>query len=129
MSDNNNNKPENILLIDDDEFIRDIYTTKFSESGMRTVTATNGEEGIEALAEENFDVILVDMIMPKMDGTEFLEQFYENNDQGSVVIILSNQGQPDDINKAEQFAIDDYIIKANLIPSEVVDEIIRVYNE
>jgi len=122
------NKPENILLIDDDEFIRDIYSTKFSESGVDITTAENGTEALEMLAEKDFDVVLVDMVMPEMDGIEFLEQFYENHDQDSVVIILSNQGQPKDVDKAQAFDIDGYIIKANNVPSEILDEITRIYN-
>jgi CheY-like chemotaxis protein len=126
------NKPENILLVDDDEFIRDIYSTKFSESGVDVTTAENGKRALEMLAEKDFDVVLVDMIMPKMDGAEFLERFYESHDQQSqkgVVIILSNQGQPKDVDKAQAFDIDGYIIKANNVPSEVLDEITRIYNQ
>ena len=121
-------KPENILLVDDDEFIRDIYSTKFSESGIDVTSAENGKKALGLLADNNFDVVLLDMVMPEMDGIEFLEQFYENHDQESVVIILSNQGQPEDVDKAQTFDIDGYIIKANNIPSEILDEITRIYN-
>ncbi|PSO45522.1 MAG: hypothetical protein BRC25_02005 [Parcubacteria group bacterium SW_6_46_9] len=123
------NKPENILLVDDDEFIRDIYSTKFSESGIDVTPAENGTAALAMLAEKDFDVVLVDMIMPEMDGAKFLEQFYENHDQESVVIILSNQGQPEDVDKAQVFDIDGYIIKANNVPSEVLHEITRIYNQ
>jgi len=123
-------KPNSVLLVDDDEFIRDIYSTKFAESGIHIAVTEDGEEALDTLKEEHFDVILVDIIMPKVDGIELLEKLDEReNMEDTKVIVLSNQGQPRDIDKAKEFDIDGYVIKANHVPSEVLDEITRVYNQ
>jgi len=130
MPESSDRNPESILLIDDDEFIRDIYSTKFTESGIEITVAENGKGGLEAIAKNSFDVVLVDMIMPGMDGVEFLEKFFDQYGQTNTsVIVLSNQGQPEDIDDAEQFDIDGYIIKANNVPSEILEEITRIYNQ
>lgn len=121
---------QNVLLIDDDDFIQDIYTTKFTEEGIDVTTAQDGSAAIEKLRESDFDAILADIIMPNTDGLEFLKQLRAENLAGDAsVIILSNQGQPEDIDNAEQFDIDGYIIKASKVPSEVLDKIKEIHTQ
>lgn len=126
-------KPEGlqrILLVDDDDFIQDVYIKKFEEEGLEVVTADNGEDGLERLREDSFDAVLIDMIMPGMDGMEFLETIREENlAESASVIVLSNQGQPDDMESAQEFDIDGYIIKASNVPSKILEEIIDIYQE
>ena len=123
-------KPNSVLLVDDDEFIRDIYSTKLAEAGIHIAVTEDGKKALDILKEEHFDVILVDIIMPNVNGIELLKKLGEReNMEDTKVIVLSNQGQPRDIDKAEEFDIDGYIIKANHVPSEVLDEITSVYNQ
>lgn len=123
-------KPQTILLVDDDDFIQDVYTTEFEESGLSVETADDGEEGLEKLRSDSFDAVLVDVIMPGMDGLEFLEALREEGlAQSASVIVLSNQGQPDDVESAEAYDIDGYIIKASKVPSEILEEIIDIYQQ
>lgn len=126
-------KPEGlqrVLLVDDDDFIQDVYIKKFEEEGLEVVTADDGEEGLQKLREDNFDAVLIDMIMPGVDGMQFLKTIREESLAGSAsVIVLSNQGQPDDIESAEQFDIDGYIVKASSVPSKILEEIIDIYQE
>jgi CheY-like chemotaxis protein len=114
-----------ILLIDDDAFLRDMYATKFTECG-HTVDAA--DSAVAALAklqiDSKFDVILLDMIMPGMGGVELIKEiklrFPESTAQ---YIVLSNQGQHEDIEEAKEAGANGYIIKAESIPSDVVKKV------
>lgn len=127
---NEKNKVQKLLLIDDDEFLLDIYSIKFREEGIETTTAESGSEALELLKEQEFDLILLDIIMPKMDGLEVLKKIRDQNLANSTcLVVLSNQGRPEDIEKAEEFDIDGYIIKASTVPSEVLERIEEIYQK
>lgn len=116
-----------ILLIDDDVFLRDMYATKFSESGHVVTAVETAERALEALEKEKHDVVLLDMIMPGMTGVEFLREANARNIlNNTVCIVLSNQGGKDEIDSALRAGAKGYIIKAELIPSEVVQEVTRI---
>jgi CheY-like chemotaxis protein len=121
----------NILLIDDDQFLLDMYSLKFTNSGHQITTAREGEDGLQQIKGGLVpEVILLDMIMPKMNGLEFLEEYRkENLSPKSLIVMLTNQGQSTDIEAAEKFDIKGYIIKATTIPSEVVHEVERIAKE
>ncbi len=113
-----------ILLVDDDAFLRDMYATKFSESGHKVDAADSPDMALGKLEKGDFDVVLLDMIMPGMTGVELIlkanEQFPDNK---MKFIVLSNQGQEDDIEEAERAGAIGYIVKAEMIPSDVVKEV------
>jgi CheY-like chemotaxis protein len=101
-----------------------MYNLKFQQAGYDVVCFTDSEKASEALRSDGkFDAILLDLVMPKIDGFEVLRMIREENLCGEnvVVVILSNQGQDKDIARAEEFGIDGYLIKANTLPSEVLD--------
>ncbi|MFN3188386.1 MAG: response regulator [Candidatus Paceibacteria bacterium] len=117
-----------ILLVDDDMFLRDMYATKFSECAHEVVAVENTAEALRTLEQDKkFDVILMDMIMPGMSGTEFLESAKEILSQAGIkAIMLSNQGQDEDIDEAKAAGAIGYLIKAHMIPSEVVREVEKI---
>lgn len=122
-----------ILIIDDDNFMLDMYAVKFKEQNFEVSAHIDSRKAIEKLKEGySPDVILLDIIMPDIDGFEFLEIIKkEKLAEDSVLIALSNQWQEEDIKKAKEFGVDNYIIKANTIPSEVlskVEDIIKNHN-
>jgi len=113
-----------ILLVDDDEFLVDMYSVKFEEEGFRVDLAMDGKECIRRLRKEDFDILLLDLVMPAVDGFEVLDSINEEKLRyGLVVIVLSNQGTADNIEKARDKGIDVYIVKANAVPSEVVSKV------
>lgn len=116
-----------ILLVDDDSFLRDMYATKFSQEGHDIVVARNGEEGEELFRNEGpFDVVLLDMIMPGISGLELIERVTADEAaKDTKIVVLSNQGDHNDIQKAKDAGAIGYIIKAEAIPSEVVDRVIE----
>lgn len=118
-----------ILLVDDDLFLRDMYATKFSETGHEVSAVDHGERALSQLeSDDSFDVILVDMVMPGMNGTELVRQMKERNlAEHSLLIVLSNQGQQADIDEAKEAGVSEYIIKAEHIPSDVVRRVEEFY--
>lgn len=118
-----------IYLVDDDRFLLDLYAIKFKNTGHDVTVFGGGEELLAALRKSDApapDAILLDLIMPGVSGFEALEAIRkEHLAQGAKIIILSNQGQDADIEKAKRFSADGYIIKASAIPSEVLAETLR----
>lgn len=118
-----------IYLVDDDRFLLDLYAVKFRNAGHDVSVFGGGEDLLIALRKKDAkapDAILLDLIMPGIGGFEALETIRkENLAKNAKVIILSNQGQDSDIEKAKQLSADGYIIKASAIPSEVLTETLR----
>src|SRR3989344_2365113 len=117
-----------VLIVDDDRFLLNMYSIKFKKSGFEVDTASGGEEVLHKLREgATPDVLLLDVVMPSMDGLELLENIRkEKLVPNATVIILSNQNQPTDIERAKNLGIASYIVKASSIPSEVVAEVVKV---
>ena len=113
-----------ILLVDDDAFLRDMYATKFIENGHSIEVAKTGEEAVQILKEQTFDTVLMDMVMPGMTGLELLAKIKEmKSEQEPKCIVLSNQGSREDVDAATKAGATGYIIKAEMIPSEVVETV------
>jgi CheY-like chemotaxis protein len=124
----NEEKAYKILITDDDKFILNMYAIKFQKEKFDVTTASNGAEALKIL-ESGYvpDAMVLDVIMPVMDGLEFLGAMREKKlAPNATVLMLSNQGQSSDIDKAKQLGIDGYIVKATTIPSEVVTEVTRM---
>ena len=121
-------KKQKVLIIDDDRFLLNMYSIKFKKSGFDVEIAVGGEDALAKLREGSVpDIMLLDLVMPKMDGLELLETVRkEKLASQATVIILSNQNQPADIERAKSLGIASYIVKASSIPSEVVAEVIKV---
>jgi len=113
-----------ILLVDDDEFLLDMYSVKFKETGYEVDIASSGDEALEKIKRNPYPVILLDVVMPGLDGFEVLSQMRKDGlAKDSVVIILSNLGQKEDIERGLALGAHDYIIKAHFTPREVVEKI------
>lgn len=126
-----NEDKRKILIVDDDKFLLDMYSIKFTESGFNIETAFSGAEALERV-EKGFrpDIYLVDIVMPTMDGFELIRQMKAKKvDLDSAVVVLSNLGQKDDIEKALSLGVDGYIVKASATPSEVVAKVIEIFNK
>ena len=117
-----------IYLVDDDRFLLDMYAVKFRAQGHEVTAFSSGKDLLEALKEKPApDAMLLDVVMPEIDGFEILEDIRkEKLIPTTKVIILSNQGQDSDIEKAKTLGAAGYIIKASAIPSEVYTETISI---
>lgn len=117
-----------VYLVDDDRFLLDLYAVKFKNAGHEVSVFGSGEDLLTVLRKGDAtpDAILLDLIMPGVGGFETLETIRkEKLAKSTKIIILSNQGQDSDIERAKQLAADGYIIKASAIPSEVLAETLR----
>ncbi len=100
-----------------------MYATKFLKEGFELIQAFDGEEGLEKAKAIKPDLILLDIIMPKLDGFVVLKTLKQDNELKRIpVILLTNLGQDEDIRKAKELGADDYFIKDNHTPAEVVDK-------
>ena len=119
-----------MLIVDDDKFLLNMYSIKFNKNNFDVDSAVTGEEALKKIKEGcNPDIILLDVVMPGMDGFDLLNNLRKDEKNSNMMIImLTNQGQLADIEKAKKFNVNGYIIKATTIPSEVVEEVSRIYN-
>ena len=117
-----------IFLVDDDRFLLDMYAIKFKNAGNDVTAFQSGDEALAALKKgPDPDAMLLDVVMPGLTGFEVLEQIRrENLAPTTKVIMLTNQGQDSDLEKAKELKTAGYIVKASAIPSEVYEETIAI---
>jgi DNA-binding response OmpR family regulator len=113
-----------VLLVEDDKMLADMYVTKFSKEGMEIMKADDGAKGLEMAKKEKPDLILLDIIMPKLDGFAVLKELKKDPGMGGThILLLTNLGQSEDVEKGKQLGADDYFIKANHTPAEIVEKV------
>lgn len=117
-----------VYIIDDDSFLLDMYAIKFKECGVDGDAMSDPTAALEKLRAGGApDVILVDLIMPGINGFDVLETIKkEGLAKNSRLVVLSNQGQQEDIDKANKLGVSGYIVKASAIPSEVCDKVLAI---
>ncbi|HEX2792469.1 MAG TPA: response regulator [Candidatus Paceibacterota bacterium] len=120
-----------LYLVDDDRFLLDMYAVKFKAAGHEVTAFSKGEEVLQALRDKPApNALLLDVVMPGMGGFEILDAIRkENLGEGMKVIMLTNQGQDQDLDRAKELRSDGYIIKASAIPSEVFAETIKIIEQ
>ena len=110
-----------VLVVEDDKFLVNAYRVKFEKMGYEIKIALDGVEALEVLGKWRPDVVILDLVMPKMDGYEFLEKMRAIPEYEKIpVLIASNLGQNEDLNKAKEMGANNYVIKGNLSLSELV---------
>jgi len=114
-----NTNSKNILLIEDDPVILRMYSTKLNNSGYMVKEALNGEEALAALKSFHPDIILLDLMLPRLDGFGFLEQA-KPIIGNTPVLILTNLSQETDKARAKSLGAVDFLIKADITPQDVV---------
>ncbi|MFA6422635.1 MAG: response regulator [Candidatus Buchananbacteria bacterium] len=116
-----------ILIVEDDVFLSDLYKTKMELEGFKVFVAYDGEKGFEVAKKNVPDIILLDLILPKMNGFQALEKIKNNASTKEIpVIILTNLSQKADVDKGLKMGAKDFLIKAHFMPSEVVEKIKKI---
>jgi DNA-binding response OmpR family regulator len=113
-----------ILLVEDDKFLRELMSKKLLSLGFEVSTAPDGETGIEKIKAEKPEVVLLDLILPGINGFEVLEKAKKDPETASIpVIILSNLGQSEDIERGLKLGAKDFLVKAHFTPQEIVNKL------
>ncbi|MEA2113674.1 MAG: response regulator [Patescibacteria group bacterium] len=120
-----------ILIIEDDSFLSEMYETKLTQSGFEVGTAFDGKTGLNKAKDGSYDLILLDIVLPKMDGFEVLSEIKKPDSaiKETPVVLLTNLGQKSEVEKGIRLGADEYIIKAHFTPTAVVDKIKRLFKE
>jgi len=115
-------KNAKILIVEDDKSIRDLYDLKLTKAGFNVLTAENGGVGWDMATKELPDLILLDVMMPVMNGFEVLKKLRNKTETKEIpVVILSNYGEVDQMTQGFLVGATDYLIKAEHTPSDVLD--------
>ena len=119
---------QKILIIEDDTFLSEMYATKLTQAGFKVEIADDGQKGIDKAKEGQPDLILLDIVLPKVDGFEALKQLKSDSLLKNIpIILLTNLGQKTDVEKGLTLGADAYIIKAHYTPAAVVAKIKEVF--
>ena len=122
-------KLKKVLIVEDDPFISDIYMVELENQGYEVELAPNGEKAMEKLNKDSFDLMLLDILMPQKDGFAVLKELKDNPNFKMAVIVLSNLGKKEHIEKAIELGANDYIIKTQFTPQEVLGKIKEIFLE
>ena len=118
---------KHILIIEDEDVLREVLVKKFIHEGYKVSASVNGEEGLNSIRSLKPDAVLLDIMMPKMNGFEVLKHLQENGEIIPPTVIISNSGQPVEIDKAISLGATDYVVKAQITPEEVVLKINKIF--
>ena len=118
------NLNKTILLADDDQFILVAYKDGLTRAGYRVVAAQDGEEALNILKTLEPDLILLDLIMPKVNGFEVLQKVKSSDRLKDIpVIVLTNLSQDSDENEVRSFGVNDFLVKADVSLKDLLDRV------
>lgn len=113
-----------ILLVEDEDFIRDLYVRQLTKAGFQVKFAVDGQSGLNTLAQETFDLLLLDIMLPGINGLQLLKEFKTKNPNSKMItILLTNLGQEAVIKEGFELGAQAYLIKASYTPDQVVSEV------
>lgn len=119
-----------VLIVEDDKFLRDLISEKLQKEGYVVTEAVDGREGLEKIKEVKPAIVLLDLVIPETDGFEFLRIISGDKEIAATpIIVLSNLGSKEDIERARSLGAKDFLVKANYTPGEIIAEIKKIVSE
>ena len=116
-----------LLLVEDDRFLRRACEVSLRQRGFSVTSAVDGEEGLRLARSEPWDLILLDMLLPKLSGLEVLKTLRRNEaTRGLRVLVLSNSSREQDVQEVTQLGVEGYLVKSNLSLQELGDRVTRI---
>ena len=117
-------KKASVLIIEDDSYISDMYRIKLESENFEVTTAEDGIAGLKILRKQKPDIVLLDIVMPKVDGFNILKTIKRNPELKEIpIVLLTNLSQKENVERGFELGADSYIIKAHFTPSEVVEKV------
>ncbi len=122
--------PKKILFVEDDEGFFNIFSVPLKMKGYDVIHVADGARAVDTITQEKPDLILMDIILPGTSGLDILKEIKENEETKPIkVVMLTNFGNDDNINKAMEYGAEDYYMKYNVVPSELPDKIAVLLGE
>jgi DNA-binding response OmpR family regulator len=116
-----------ILIIEDDIFLQDLEVNKLKKNNFEIITASTGDEALEKINEPNIDLVLLDLILPGVEGLEILRKIKENKNSKNIpVIVFSNLSEEKDIIKAKELGATDFMVKSNFSLGDLAEHINKI---
>lgn len=113
-----------ILVIEDDPILVKMYREKFTSEGFNVLTAVDGESGLDMALKSKVDIILLDVMLPRMSGIDLLKRLREHEKgKNTLVMVLTNLADPDEKQRALNLGVKDYMVKAMQNPGQVVSKV------
>jgi len=118
-----------ILIVEDDESISNMYQTKMKQLGLNILAAADGARGLEEAKKQKPDLIILDVILPQLDGFSILEELKKGKETAKIpVLMLTNLSTTEDQEKANKLGANGYIVKANITPAELSETVKKILN-
>ena len=129
MSQEKKIKKPKLLIVEDDKFLLDLLKKGFTDQGIDIDIAIDGEDALDKISKNPPDLILLDLILPKVDGFEVLERIKKDPESSKIpVIILSNLGQKEEIERGLKLGAEDYLVKASFPLEQIVAKVKKTFN-
>lgn len=112
-----------ILIVEDEQMLIEMYEEKFTQEGFEVDTARSAEQGLEMLKRGAPDLVLLDILLPKGSGIYFLKQMKKTDFASIPVVAFSNYNDPETKHQAKQLGVEDYLIKTDYTPDEVIEKV------
>jgi len=122
--------PKNILILEDEEILANLLQKKLTNEGYEVSVSPNGKRGLEMMNKKIPDLILLDIMMPEKNGFEVMEEMKKDKKLNKIpIIIISNSGQPVELDKAKELGVSDWLIKTEFDPQEVLEKVRKQLGE
>lgn len=119
-----------ILIIEDEKFLLEMYDMRLTAAGFEVITALEGKEGLHLAVEKKPDLIILDIVLPEISGYEILRMLKKDPDTEDItVLVFSNLGQEEEIQKGLDLGASDYVVKTEVTPSQLVEKVKKMLEE
>jgi len=119
-----------ILVVEDDNFLANVYRIKLKKAGFEITIATDGAEALEKIKSQNFDLIILDLIIPKIDGFGVLTEIRSQEKYKKLpILVASNLGQVEDLNRAMKLGANDFVIKSDTPLNSLIEKIKKLITQ
>ena len=128
MVETQNQSSKRLLVVEDEAFLRDLYIEILSAEGYQVDSAVDGQDALEKIRKGGYDLVLLDIVLPKMDGIEILKEIKKNPPEqpNGAIVMLTNLGQEAVISEGVSLGVRGHIIKSDYTPEQLINEVKQI---